>query len=269
MLRDREYTRYDYNYEYDSRKKHSVLFKLIAVNVVVFLLCKINPDIIYYFSLDAGKLPQAWRVVTYMFLHGDFWHLFFNMYGVYIFGKMLLSVLGSRRFLILYFFSGIIGALLWLLANLHSFDICIGASGALFGLLVASALAFPDAKIILLIPPIPLKLRTFAIIYCLLELVLALGSKGNIAHLAHLGGALGGFLYMRRLGCPVPFADSLSNWWRKRQRHTPDADINPENPSTKEINHILDRISEVGYDGLTEQEKAALKTASDNLRSRE
>jgi hypothetical protein len=156
-----------------------------------------------------------------------------------------------------------------MLFNLHSFSICIGASGALFGLMVASALAFPDARIMLLIPPIPLKLRTFAIVYCILEIVLALSAQGNIAHLAHLGGALGGFLYMRRLGCPAPFADALSNWWRKRQRSTPDVNINPDNPSTKEVNHILDRISEVGYDGLTEQEKAALKTASDNLRSRE
>jgi membrane associated rhomboid family serine protease len=156
--------------------------------------------------LGTGFLP--WQVVSYAFLHGDFGHLFFNMLGLWMFGSELEQVWGRKRFIQFYTASLLAGAVVQLLVAplLGSQAPVVGASGALFGLLLGYALLFPNRTIMLLIPPIPMKARTFAIVFGVLALLLGVsGAARGIAHFAHLGGMLGGWLMMRYWRGQPPF----------------------------------------------------------------
>jgi len=158
---------------------------------------------------------QPYQIVTHMFMHSDLGHLFFNMFALFMFGPPLEMTWGPRRFLFYYLFTGFgaLGLHLFVqylemsapgtssfLANVP----VLGASGAVFGLLLGYGMLFPNNVIQLLIPPIPLKAKYFVIIYAGVELFLGLSSfNTGIAHFAHLGGALFGFLlilYWRRFG---------------------------------------------------------------------
>ena len=191
------------SYEDDGygRRQVSFILPLIALNVVFFLFTQGSDrmGLLLAFQPRLVLRLEVWRLVTYMFVHGSFVHLLFNMWGLYLFGRLLEGELGSWRFLILYFVSGIIGALLWSVFNFNRNAILIGASGAIFGVVVATAMAFPDMRIMLLIPPIPMKLKTFCWVYIIIEVLEALFSTSSVAHLAHLGGALGGFLFINSL----------------------------------------------------------------------
>jgi membrane associated rhomboid family serine protease len=156
--------------------------------------------------LGTGFLP--WQVVSYAFLHGDFGHLFFNMLGLWMFGSELEQVWGRKRFIQFYTASLLAGAVVQLLVAplLGSQAPVVGASGALFGLLLGYALLFPNRTIMLLIPPIPMKARTFAIVFGVLALLLGVsGAARGVAHFAHLGGMLGGWLMMRYWRGQPPF----------------------------------------------------------------
>ncbi|WP_140628897.1 rhomboid family intramembrane serine protease [Methylibium rhizosphaerae] len=156
--------------------------------------------------LGTGFLP--WQVVSYAFLHGDFGHLFFNMLGLWMFGSELEQVWGRKRFIQFYTASLLAGAVVQLLVAplLGSQAPVVGASGALFGLLLGYALLFPNRTIMLLIPPIPMKARTFAIVFGVLALVLGVSNTmRGVAHFAHLGGMLGGWLMMRYWRGQPPF----------------------------------------------------------------
>jgi membrane associated rhomboid family serine protease len=161
---------------------------------------------------------EPYQIVTHMFMHGSTMHLFFNMFALFMFGPPLEASWGPKRFLFYYLFTGF-GALgLYLLVQ--SFEIAsiadvgtkmamintpmLGASGAVFGLLLGYGMLFPNSVIQLLIPPIPLKAKYFVMIYAGIELFLGLGKfSTGVAHFAHLGGALFGFLlilYWRNYG---------------------------------------------------------------------
>lgn len=258
---------------------------VILINVLFFLLQQISAtnsenysysSITYYFALIPYSIKQfeAWRLFTYMFLHGGFFHLLINMWGVYLFGSMLEQYMGSRKFLLLYFASGLFAGIFWTLFNWNSPAVCIGASGALFGVMVAAAMLFPDMMIMLLIPPIPLKLKTFAIIYALIETFSAfLGFEANVAHLAHIGGLIAGYVLIRflypnqtydilkplkmklhiRLG--KGFSEKASKSWTVT------------NTSGKKLDEILDKISMSGINSLTEEEIAILRRARENIRT--
>ena len=154
-----------------------------------------------------------WQPVTYMFLHGGFSHLFFNMFALWMFGRELEMEIGTKRFLIYYFVCGVGAALVQLgiaqidIAHLSDTPVLLwdylrtptlGASGAVFGLLLAFGMLHPNATIMLLIPPIPMKAKWFVVLYGALELLGGIASSGsNVAHFAHLGGMLWGFLLLR------------------------------------------------------------------------
>ncbi len=158
---------------------------------------------------------QPYQLVTHMFMHGDLGHLFFNMFAVFMFGPPLEATWGPKRFLFFYLFTGF-GALgLHLLVRYIDITTggaspfmanvpVLGASGAVFGLLLGFGMLFPNNVIQLLIPPIPLKAKYFVIIYAGIELFLGLSNfNTGVAHFAHLGGALFGFLlilYWRKFG---------------------------------------------------------------------
>ena len=147
-----------------------------------------------------GFLP--WQVVTYGFLHGSLMHILFNMLAVYMFGSEVERVLGPRRYLNLYFGSVVTAALTQLavqaLAGADTLP-TVGASGGVFGLLLAYGLFFPNRIIMLLIPPIPLPARLMVVLYGGLELFLGVtGTQQGVAHFAHLGGMLGAWLVIRQ-----------------------------------------------------------------------
>jgi membrane associated rhomboid family serine protease len=148
--------------------------------------------------LQGSFMP--WQLVTYAFLHGSITHLAFNMYGLWLFGREVEHMMGRRMFLQLYFASVISAGLMQLLVTGYSGDVypTVGASGGVFGLLLAYGMLFPNRVIMLLIPPIPMPARAFVVLYAVLELFLGVtGTQTGVAHFAHLGGMIGGYLVIQ------------------------------------------------------------------------
>lgn len=201
-----------------------VVMNLLIANVVAYVaVMLLSKAFIYeYFSLFPVGSPffHWWQPLTYMFLHGGFSHLFFNMYALWMFGRDLEREMGSRRFLIYYLVCGVGAALVQLgmaqidLARMVEYSpsywdyLCtptVGASGAIFGLLLAFGMLHPNAVIMLIFPPIPMKAKWFVIIYGAIELFFGVsGRMDSVAHFAHLGGMFWGWL--------------LLLWWRRRER---------------------------------------------------
>lgn len=159
--------------------------------------------------LQSG-LFWPWQLLSYGFLHGSILHLFFNMLGLWMFGSELERLWGRNRyaqFLLASLLSAAAAQLLvtWLTgSNVPT----VGASGALFGLLLAFGMLFPNRTIIPLFPPIPMKARTFVIVFGVIELLFGLSGRSGVAHFAHLGGMLGGFLMIRWWRGQAPFGGS-------------------------------------------------------------
>ena len=197
-----------------------VVKNLLLINVIMYLITTITGNFMYeHFALFYFKSPffKPYQLVTHMFMHGGFTHILFNMYTLFIFGTVLERVWGSRKFLFYYFVTGIGAALIhlgvmWLqlqgyLADLQAGDLLakaniqallttptVGASGAIYGLLLAYGMLFPNNVMQLIIPPVALKAKWFVLIFGALELLLGLsGRGGDVAHFAHLGGMIFGF----------------------------------------------------------------------------
>jgi membrane associated rhomboid family serine protease len=143
---------------------------------------------------------QPWQLVTYSFLHGSFTHLFLNMFALYMFGSELERLFGRRRY-VTYWFAAVLAAGITQLivsASSGSYYPTVGASGGVFGLLLAYGIHFPQRTIVLLIPPIPMPAWLFVIVYAGVELFLGVtGTQAGVAHFAHLGGMFGGWLMLR------------------------------------------------------------------------
>ena len=197
-----------------------VVKNLIITNVIVYIITVISGNFMYeHFSLFYFKSPffKPFQLVTHMFMHGGFAHILFNMYALFIFGSVLERVWGSQKFLFYYFVTGIGAALIHLgvmalqlrgyIADLNAGDLLaraqiqdilvtptVGASGAIYGLLLAYGMLFPNNITQLIFPPIALKAKWFVLAYGAIELMLGLsGRGGDIAHFAHLGGMIFGY----------------------------------------------------------------------------
>ena len=187
-----------------------VVLNLIIINVLIFmataLLPKAGNAIMEYCALLLGTpFFHVYQFITYMFLHANFEHIFFNMFALWMFGRTLEYELGQKRFLTYYMVCGIGAALIQYLTALAFGEfplVLVGASGAVMGLLLAFGVLHPNAVIMLLIPPIPMKAKWFVVIYGVIELFLGWRGVGNVAHFAHVGGMLWGFL--------------LLQWWKQR-----------------------------------------------------
>ncbi len=182
---------------------------LLLANVAIFFLGDLlGPGLLSPFALwPIGGGFWPWQIVSYAFLHGSFNHLFFNMLGLWMFGAELEQVWGRNRFLTFYFASVVAAALTQLVVNfaLGSAAPTIGASGGLFGLLLAFAMIFPN-RIILLFFVIPMKAKYLVALYGLIELYQgAYVLNSGVAHFAHLGGMLGGLLTLRYWRGQAPF----------------------------------------------------------------
>ncbi len=208
--------------------RSSVVMNLIILTVVVFLAQILLPEgvggerMIDLFGLHFWKSADfhIWQPLTYLFLHGGFDHLFFNMFALWMFGRVLEYDMGSGRFLAYYLICGGGAGLCNLGVNWIEYNhfvglgyaetmpaqlqawadriVTIGASGAVFGVLLAFGMFHPNDRIMLLIPPIPMKAKWFVVAYGVLELFLGVTQQGsNIAHFAHVGGMLFGFVLLR------------------------------------------------------------------------
>jgi membrane associated rhomboid family serine protease len=170
---------------------------------------------------------RIWQPFTYLFLHGDFWHLFFNMLALWMFGRDLERAWGRRRFLFYYFLTGAGAAVLnvavkWALYPISSQQMAIptvGASGAIFGILMAAALMFPDRQVWWFPFPIMLPMRAFVFIMGAIAFFGTLGSGGDtVSHLTHLTGMLVGYLYLRRGTFLYRLRNRYLDWKRRRAR---------------------------------------------------
>jgi len=187
---------------------------LLGANIAIFLLQgQMGPQLALNFALWPPGPPGApafepWQLVSYGFLHGGLTHLFFNMLALYMFGPDIERLFGTR-FFALYYFGCIVSAAvvhLTVSAWMGAAPVpMVGASGAMFGLLLAFGWFFPQRRVMLIFPPIPMPARVFVAAYGVLELVLGVtGTASGVAHFAHLGGMLGGWLMLqyRRGGFP-------------------------------------------------------------------
>jgi membrane associated rhomboid family serine protease len=197
-----------------------VILNLLVINFLFWLASVVLPgaaniDVNTALGLHywQSKDFHAYQLLTYMFQHASFDHIFFNMFGLFMFGPVLEQVWGSKRFLFFYIFTGVGAALtqevMWSISiypqigsaitniNFGGIEpLTVGASGAIFGILLAFAMVFPDAKMMLLFLPIPIKAKYFVPVYALIELFMGVASFSgdNVAHFAHLGGALFGLI---------------------------------------------------------------------------
>ena len=180
---------------------------IIIINVLAWIMTTLDKNgiILSYCSLCPGHgnvmsvLYRPWTFVTYMFLHGGFAHLFFNMYALYIFGSVLERVWGTKKFLFYYFATGIGAGLIHIGIQVLTNDAAptIGASGAIFGLLLGYAMLYPDSIMGLIFPPVTMKAKWFVLIYAGIELLLGVsGAQSGVAHFAHLGGLVVGLVLM-------------------------------------------------------------------------
>lgn len=183
---------------------------LLIANVAVFFLANMSGGnaLFAWFALwppTSGPSPgpgfQLWQLLTYSFLHGSFAHIFFNMFGLYMFGSDIERLFGARFYAGYYFASVLAAAVVHLVVTawLGAPPIpTVGASGGLYGLLLAYGMYFPNRQLMLLIPPIPMKARTFVIVFAVIALAMGVtGTADGIAHFAHLGGMLGGWLMIQ------------------------------------------------------------------------
>jgi membrane associated rhomboid family serine protease len=195
----------------------TVTRNLLLINLIVFAATFVDDSLLhddYMYRMFALFYPASpffhfWQPLTHMFMHGGFWHLFFNMYSLLIFGAPIERAIGEKKFLILYFVCGFGAAALhtgvqWYQLHHTAMEAMnvlmtptVGASGAIYGILIAFAMLNPEATLILLFPPIPLKAKWWVLIFAGIELLTGVtGTLDGIAHFAHLGGMLFGFLLM-------------------------------------------------------------------------
>jgi membrane associated rhomboid family serine protease len=175
---------------------------LIGINVIAFAVDSLLHNALFgSFALwPIGPQFAPWQVLTYGFLHGGLMHLLFNMFGLYMFGSDIESVWGQRRFVVYYLTCVVTAAIAqlavtWLTGSYYP---TVGASGGLFGVLLAFGMMFPKRVVVLLIPPVPLPAWLFVTLFGLIELYMGIsGTAPGVAHFAHLGGMIGGYILIQ------------------------------------------------------------------------
>lgn len=200
----------------------TVTKNLVAINILMFIATLINENFMvanFAMFYPASPFFKPWQILTHMFMHGGFWHIFFNMYSLLMFGSILERSLGPKKFLIFYFVTGLGAVALhtgveWMQARVFIANGAVdayqrllvtptlGASGAIYGVLIGFAMLYPQARLTLIFPPIPMTAKWLVIIFAAIELFSGInGIQDGVAHFAHLGGMLFGWLLIR--------------WWRK------------------------------------------------------
>ena len=254
--------------------------QLVGVNLVVLFTEPLTAWG-HFSTTRAFRNLEVWRFLTFQFLHSGFWHILFNMFGLWVFGGMVEQALGFKRYAAFYLVCGIFGAIGYLVLNLlgqlnlpfhvpgllfdEAYTPLVGASAGVFGVIIACAYIAPNAIVQLLFPPIPLRLKWFAYGYVALaawNLFWNNRTPGSNAggDAAHLGGAAAGFFFIRNSHLLRDFFDIVGDSRRPRA-----ASGGPD-PQREEIDRILQKVSAQGLQSLTDAEKAALRRASESTR---
>ena len=289
------------------RKPNNGLMQIIFINVVIFLaliiakvvftlsgFSGIYQSILFKLQLPASftnLLYQPWTIITYFFVHDDFFHILFNMLFLYWFGSLIHEYLGNKRLVNIYILGGLVGGLIYMVAyNLIPYfrplvdsSLMLGASGAAFAVVVAAATLLPDYSFLLLFLG-PVRIKYIALFYIIVSFASSIGSNAG-GNIAHLGGALIGFIYIKQLrkgvdlGAPVAavldFIKSLfvevppKPQMKVTHRSYTNAGFKPttiykeeEFPGEEEVDALLEKISRSGYESLTKDEKLKLFKAS-------
>ena len=244
---------------------------LVSINFLVFLLQTISGQERILFQLF-GMVPKntwsqlmVWQPFTYLFFHGGIWHVLINMFVLWMFGSELETVWGKKEFLKYYFITGIGSGLVTIVFSLNSLITVVGASGAVYGILLAYGLTFPNRYVYLYFL-IPVKVKFFVIVIGGIAFFSSIGSgSSGVSHLTHLSGMLIGLGYLKSnfqldmvKNILVKQKDEIRHRIIKNKRRR-DEDLRFE------VDQLLDRINEVGYDGLSDKEKKFLYEASKKL----
>ena len=244
---------------------------LVSINFLVFLLQTISGQERILFQLF-GMVPKntwsqlmVWQPFTYLFFHGGIWHVLINMFVLWMFGSELETVWGKKEFLKYYFITGIGSGLVTIVFSLNSLIPVVGASGAVYGILLAYGLTFPNRYVYLYFL-IPVKVKFFVIVIGGIAFFSSIGAgSSGVSHLTHLSGMLIGLGYLKSnfqldmvKNILVKQKDEIRHRIIKNKRRR-DEDLRFE------VDQLLDRINEVGYDGLSDKEKKFLYEASKKL----
>lgn len=248
---------------------------LVSINLGIFLLQTISGQERVLFQLF-GLVPRhtwthfmIWQPVTYLFFHGHIWHVLINMFVLWMFGSELEMVWGKKEFLKYYFLTGVGSGIVTTLFHLDSTVPVVGASGAVYGILLAFALLFPNRYVFLYFL-IPIKVKYLVIVLGAIAFFSSFNpGYSQVSHLTHLSGMVIGFFYLRsefRLSMAKRFIDRQRHGLRgraktrKKQKHI---------ELQQEVDRILDKINEVGYDALTREEQDFLYEASKKISRQE
>ena len=240
---------------------------------------------------------RIYQFLTYLFMHGSLGHLFFNMFALWMFGRIIEQVMGQQRFLIYYFVCGIGAGLTQEVAQYIQFHILmpevagfpseqlahalnawntVGASGAIYGILLAFGMTFPEERMFIIPIPFPIKAKYFVVGYAIIELLSAMNKSDNVAHMAHLGGMLFGLILLLHWRHPDGLYRRIRKWWKRQRKpkmkvhrgegkFTDEMDYNARRQARqKELDRILEKVKKHGYGSLSEEEKRILFDASDH-----
>lgn len=257
--------------------------RLLVANAAVYLMSITvftGPWFFETFAFSPGTATsRPWSFFSYMFLHTGVLHLAFNLLMLFLFGPAVEERMGSRAFARYFVICGLGGAVFsFVIAFFTPVAPFVGASGAVFGIALAFALHWPDAPIMIFLIPVPIPAKWLVVTLATLDLALAIsGARDGVAHLAHLGGFLSGFLYLRGAGLlrppavPTarrrPLAPALSSHRGSATREENGKTASAQERSrTAEVDRLLDKISASGIDSLTEEERRLLDEISRRLR---
>jgi membrane associated rhomboid family serine protease len=257
---------------------------ILIINLVVWVACYLFPVTALFlglYDLNSGNF-HIYQLITYMFTHGEFFHLFTNMFGLFIFGATLENYWGPKRFLTYYMVTGIGAGLTQLLICYlqASYSLTIGASGSIFGILLAFGVLFPNVSMLIIPIPVPVKAKYLVLGYGLLELYSGIANRSGdpVAHFAHLGGMLFGIILILYWKKKVNsyrgnrnnlLFKKIADFFKKKsgkmtvnKRSETDWEYNSRKADeNREIDRILDKIKHSGYDSLSEEEKRKLFNA--------
>lgn len=259
-------------FTWNPRRFSDAIKVLIIINVGMYLLQIITGSqerMIEIFGLSTETIwPMIWQPITYMFMHGGIWHVAINMFVLWMFGTELENIWGKNEFLKYYFVTGVGSGIIWLLFNIGGSNaILIGASGAIYGILMAYGLMFPN-RIVYVYFLFPVKVKWFVIFIGAIAFISSMGTGSNISHLTHLSGMLIGYLYLR-------FSDHWRNMkfnFRKKIIELKSMQKGKDNQQKmklqQEVDRLLDKANICGWESLTEEEQIKLQASSWKLSSK-
>lgn len=220
---------------------------LISAAAFVFVLeLFAKRYVVYFLGLAPAKVLSdfwIWQTVSYIFVHGNFWHFFFNMLMLWIFGSVMENAMGKKEFLKYFLVTGAGAGIITILFSPHSYVPVVGASGSIYGLMIAFAVYYPDAKVYLYFL-LPVSSRQMVFFLVVLELAMSFsGANPHVANIAHLGGMLVGYLYIKAAAGRVAWFAGLRGVF-----------LSERTPS-EEVNRILDKINKKGLNSLNRRER--------------